>query len=40
MKTISDLRVAIFADGAEKADMLEMFAKPYMKGFTTNPIPP
>ena len=37
MKTFSDLSVAIFADGAEKAGMLEMYAKPYIKGFTTNP---
>ena len=37
MKTLSDLSVAIFADGAEKAGMLEMYAKPYIKGFTTNP---
>jgi transaldolase len=37
MKTLSDLRVAIFADGAEKAAMLQMYAKPYIKGFTTNP---
>jgi len=37
MKTLSDLRVAIFADGAEKDGMLEMYAKPYIKGFTTNP---
>jgi transaldolase len=37
MKTLSDLKVAIFADGAEKAGMLQMYAKPYIKGFTTNP---
>ena len=37
MKTVSDLNVAIFADGAERAGMLEMYAKPYIKGFTTNP---
>ncbi len=37
MKTLSDLKVAIFADGAEKAGMLEMYAKPYIRGFTTNP---
>src|SRR6516162_11061686 len=37
MKTVSDLKVAIFADGAEKAGMLQMYAKPYIKGFTTNP---
>ena len=33
----TDLTVKIFADGAEKAGMLEMYAKPYIKGFTTNP---
>jgi len=37
MKTLSDLKIAIFADGAEKAGMLEMYSKPYIKGFTTNP---
>jgi transaldolase len=37
MKTLSDLKIAIFADGAEKASMLEMYSKPYIKGFTTNP---
>jgi transaldolase len=37
MKTVSDLEVSIFADGAEKASMLAMYAKPYIKGFTTNP---
>ena len=34
---ISDLKVKIFADGADKAGMLEMYAKSYIKGFTTNP---
>ena len=37
MKTVSDLKIAIFADGADKAGMLEMYAKPYIRGFTTNP---
>jgi|SRR5579863_5629266 len=37
MKTISDLKVKIFADGADKAGMLDMYAKAYIKGFTTNP---
>ena len=37
MKKIEDLKVKIFADGAEKAGMLEMAAKPYIKGLTTNP---
>jgi transaldolase len=37
MKRFEELTVKIFADGAEKAGMLEMYAKPYIKGFTTNP---
>lgn len=37
MKTISDLKIKIFADGADKAGMLEMYARPYIRGFTTNP---
>jgi len=37
MKRLEDLTVKIFADGAEKGGMLEMYAKPYIKGFTTNP---
>ena len=37
MKKVSELSVKIFADGADKAGMLEMYAKPYIKGFTTNP---
>lgn len=31
------LRVHIYADGADKAGMLEMYAQPHIKGFTTNP---
>lgn len=34
---VSDLKVKIFADGADKAGMLEMAAKPFIKGLTTNP---
>jgi len=37
VKKLSELKVAIFADGAEKAGMLEMYAKPFIRGFTTNP---
>jgi transaldolase len=37
MKQVSELKVEIFADGADKASMLEMYAKPFVKGFTTNP---
>lgn len=34
---LSDLKIKIFADGADKAGILEMNAKPWIKGFTTNP---
>ena len=37
MKTLAELGVKIFADGAEKEGMLEMYSRPYIKGFTTNP---
>jgi transaldolase len=37
VKKITDLKVKIFADGADRAGMLEMHARPYIKGFTTNP---
>lgn len=37
MKKIEDLKIKIFADGADKAGMLEMYAQSYIKGFTTNP---
>jgi transaldolase len=37
MKKVEDLSVKIFADGADKAGMLEMYAKPFIKGLTTNP---
>jgi len=35
--TLDALRVKIFADGADKAGMLEMARKPYIAGLTTNP---
>ena len=31
------LKVKLFADGADKAGMLEMYANPLISGFTTNP---
>lgn len=37
MTTIANLKVKIFADGANKRDILDLYAKPYIKGFTTNP---
>jgi len=37
MKSLSKLRVKIFADGADKASMLELYRQPFIKGFTTDP---
>ena len=34
---IEDLKIKIFADGANLEDMLAMYEKPYIQGFTTNP---
>jgi transaldolase len=36
-KTLSDLKIHIYADGADKAGILDLYAKPYIKGLTTNP---
>lgn len=37
MNKAKDLRIKLFADGADKAGMLEMHRNPLIKGFTTNP---
>ena len=37
MKTLKDLKVKLFADGADKAGMLQLNANPLIKGLTTNP---
>ena len=37
MRTLKDLSVKIFADGADKAGMLQLNASPLIKGMTTNP---
>jgi transaldolase len=37
MGTLSELKVKIFADGAVKSEMIEMYRNPIIKGFTTNP---
>jgi transaldolase len=37
MKTISNLKIKLFADGADKKSMLEMYQEPMIQGFTTNP---
>ena len=37
MSSVSKLRVKIFADGADRIGMLEMYRNPLISGFTTNP---
>ncbi|MDR1297420.1 MAG: transaldolase [Deltaproteobacteria bacterium] len=37
MKLLKDLKVKLYADGANKAEMLEMYKNPLIRGFTTNP---
>jgi transaldolase len=37
MKNLANLKVKIFADGADKAGMLQLNANPLIKGMTTNP---
>jgi transaldolase len=34
---LGELSIKLFADGAEKAGILEMYQSPFIKGFTTNP---
>src|SRR5471032_3466425 len=36
-RTLKDLSVKIFADGADKKGMLELNASPLIQGMTTNP---
>ena len=35
--SVDDLKIKLFADGADLKGMLEMNSKPYIKGLTTNP---
>ena len=37
MKSVTDLKTKIFADGAERDGMLALYRLPHIKGFTTNP---
>ena len=37
MSAITNLKIKLFADGADLAGMKEMYANPMIKGFTTNP---
>ncbi len=37
MSLLSDLKIKIFADGADRTDMLKRYRDPLIRGFTTNP---
>ncbi|HEX5274836.1 MAG TPA: transaldolase [Candidatus Rubrimentiphilum sp.] len=37
MNSLNGLRIKIFADGADRATMLDLYRNPLIKGFTTNP---
>ena len=37
MNPLAALMVQIYADGADKAGILDLYARPYIKGLTTNP---
>jgi len=37
MKSVAELKVKLFADGAEKQSMLDLYGNPLIQGFTTNP---
>ena len=37
MKSIESIPIQIFADGADKQGILDLYGKPYIKGLTTNP---
>src|SRR3989440_12977462 len=37
MTSVDQLRIKIFADGADFDGIVKMYANPFIKGFTTNP---
>ena len=37
MLNLNTLKIHIYADGADKAGILDLYAKPYIRGLTTNP---
>lgn len=37
MRSLSELKIQIYADGADKAGILSLYAQPFIKGLTTNP---
>jgi transaldolase len=37
MTSLDTVKIQIYADGADKAGILDLYARPYVKGLTTNP---
>jgi transaldolase len=37
MTSLNSLKIKIYADGADRAGILDLYARPYIKGLTTNP---
>ncbi len=37
LRRLSELKIKLFADGADKTQMLRFYANPLIRGFTTNP---
>ena len=37
MNSLQDMRIKVFADGADKSSLLRLYADPLIKGMTTNP---
>ncbi len=37
MTVLDSLKIQIYADGADRAGLLDLYARPYIKGLTTNP---
>ncbi|ACB77255.1 transaldolase [Opitutus terrae] len=36
-RSLNELKIKIYADGADKVGILDLYAKPYIQGLTTNP---
>ena len=37
MRKIEELRISLFSDGADLPGIMEMYSRPWVRGFTTNP---
>jgi transaldolase len=37
IRDVTDLKIRIFADGADRDGILQMYERPFIRGFTTNP---